>query len=33
MTSMLDTQNNYSMLSKVLTTQDQLLQMANQLRQ
>lgn len=33
MTSMLNTQNNYSMLSKVLTTQDQLLQMANQLRQ
>jgi len=33
MTSMLNTQNNYSMLSRVLTTQDQLLQMANQLRQ
>jgi flagellar basal-body rod protein FlgG len=32
MTSMLDAQNNYSLLSHVLSTQDQLLQMANQLR-
>ncbi len=32
MSNMLDAQNNYSLLSHVITTQDQLLQMANQLR-
>jgi flagellar basal-body rod protein FlgG len=33
MSSLLDAQNNYSLLSHAITTQDQLLQMANQLRQ
>jgi flagellar basal-body rod protein FlgG len=33
MSDMLNTQNNYSMLSRVLSTQDQLLQIANELRQ
>jgi flagellar basal-body rod protein FlgG len=33
MSSLLDAQNNYSLLSHALTTQDQLLQMANQMRQ
>lgn len=33
MSSLLDAQNNYSLLSHAISTQDQLLQMANQMRQ